>query len=202
MGAGGGMRQIIPATAGHLPKIAPRQFVPPNPETPLLKPKLAMEMTIEAPPDAALLDKTIAGFGDPLGTVLNNSAGEGGPLGIGNGPGTGVGNKRGPGAGSGDGLVGAVYRVGNGVTMPVLLHEVEPEFSEEARKAKYSGTVKLQADIDATGHPRNIRVVRSLGMGLDERAVSALERWIFKPGTKGGKPVAVSAYVEVSFHLL
>jgi protein TonB len=91
---------------------------------------------------------------------------------------------------------------GNGVTAPVLIHSVEPEFSEEARNAKRSGIVKLLADIDASGRPRNIRVVQSLGMGLDERAVGALELWLFKPGTKDGKPVAVSALVEVSFHLL
>jgi TonB family protein len=123
---------------------------------------------------------------------MNNSAGTGGPLGIGNGRGTAI----------GDGLTGTVYRPGNGVTAPVLIHSVEPEFSEEARKAKYSGIVKLHADIDASGHPRNIRVVQSLGMGLDEQAVSAVALWLFRPGTKDGKPVAVSALVEVSFHLL
>jgi TonB family protein len=86
--------------------------------------------------------------------------------------------------------------------MPVLLHSVEPEFSEEARRAKYTGTVMLRADIDEKGHPRNLRVMHSLGMGLDEKAMDAVIQWLFKPGTKEGKAVAVSAVIEVSFHLL
>jgi len=202
LGGGGGMHQQLPATSGHLPKIAARQFVPPTLEILNPHPKLAMEMTIEAPLDAALLDRPLANLGDPLSKFMNNSAGMGGPLGIGNGHGTGMGDRRGPAVGNGDSLAAAVYKPGNGVTAPVLIHCVEPEFSEEARKAKRSGVVKLLADIDVSGRPRNIRVVQSLGMGLDERAVGALELWLFKPGTKDGKPVAVSALVEVSFHLL
>ena len=193
---GGGARQQLPATAGKLPKIAPRQFVPPTLEVLNLHPKLAGEMTIEGPPEAMLP----ASVGDPLSTLINGSAGQGGPLGIGNGPGTGIGNNHG--AGGGDGGIGTVYRAGQGVTAPVLLRKVEPEFSEEARRAKYSGIVTLRADVDTAGRPRNIRVVHSLGMGLDEKAVDAVTRWYFRPGTKDGKPVAVSALIEVMFHLL
>ena len=202
MGGGGGMRQKTPATAGHLPKIAPRQFVAPTLEVLNPHPKLAMEATIEAPPDAALLDRPLANLGDPLSKFVGSSAGFGGPLGIGNGTGTGIGDKRGPGVGAGEKLMGTVYRPGNGVTVPVLIHSVEPEFSEEARRAKHSGVVMLRADVDATGRPRNIRVVQSLGMGLDEKAMSAVEQWLFRPGTKDGKPVAVTATVEVRFQLL
>jgi protein TonB len=199
---GGGMHQQLPATTGHLPKIAARQFVPPILEILNPHPKLAMEMTIEVPPQAALLDRPLPDLGDPLSKFMNGSAGMGGPLGIGNGRGTGIGDRRGSSAGNGDSTTGTVYKPGNGVTAPVLIHCVEPEFSEEARKAKRSGVVKLLADIDASGRPRNIRVVQSLGVGLDERAIGALELWQLKPGTKDGKPVAVSALVEVSFHLL
>ena len=140
-------------------------------------------------------------LGDPLARLVNGSAGFGGPLGIGNGPGNGVGDKRGSGAGTGD-ESGRVYRAGGGVTAPVLIHRVEPEFSEEARKAKYSGVVTLHADVDTTGHARNLRVVKSVGMGLDEKAMDAVSRWLFRPGTKDGKPVPVSAVIEVSFRLL
>lgn len=201
IGGGGGAHQLLPATAGHLPKIAP-QFVPPALQIVNMHPKLAMEMTIEAPPDAAALDRALPTLGDPLSKFLNNSAGSGGPLGIGNGNGTGLGDKHGPAVGAGDNSAGMVYRPGNGVTLPVLIHQVEPEFSEEARKAKHSGIVVLHTDVDATGHPRNIRVVQSLGMGLDEKAVNAVLQWLFRPGTKDGKPVAVSATVEVRFQLL
>lgn len=201
-GGGGGARRQTPATAGRLPKIAPRQFVPPALEILNPRPLLTMEMSIEAPPDTPLPDRSLTSLGDPLKGLVNGSAGMGGPLGIGNGQGTGMGDRRGAGAGPGDGGIGTVYRPGNGVTAPVLLHSVEPEFSEDARRAKYSGTVKLRADIDAEGKPRNIRVVQSLGMGLDEKAVDAVTRWYFRAGTKNGKPVAVSALIEVMFHLL
>jgi periplasmic protein TonB len=202
IGGGGGLHEKAPATEGRLPKIALRQFVPPTLEITNPHPKLAMEMTIEAPPDTAFPDRQLSTLGDPLSRFMNNSAGTGGPLGIGNGRGTGVGDKRGPGAGAGDSLIGTVYHGGSGVTLPVVIHQVAPEFSEEARRAKHSGIVVLHTDVDATGHPRNIRVVQSLGMGLDEKAVGALVQWLFKPGTKDGKPVAVSAVVEVRFQLL
>jgi protein TonB len=202
-GGAGGAHQDTPATAGHLPKIAPRQFVPPALEILNQHPKLAMEMTIEAPPETALLDRPFPNLGDPLSRFVNNSAGKGGPLGIGNNKGTGVGDRSGPGAGPGDNGTGPVYRPGvGGVSAPVLLRKVDPEFSEDARKAKFSGTVTLNVVIDAAGHPRNIRIVRSVGMGLDEKAVEAVNQWFFKAGMKDGKPVAVTALVDVMFHLL
>jgi TonB family protein len=200
VGGGGGAHQSAPATAGHLPKIAPRQFVPPTLEIASARPKLAMDMSIEAPD--AMPDRQLPNLGDPLARLLSGSGGTGGPLGIGNAKGTGVGNRRGPGAGEGDDITGPVYRAGNGVTGPVLIHSVEPEFSEDARRAKYTGTVTLRADIDEKGHPRNLRLVRRLGMGLDEKAMEAVIQWLFRPGTKDGKAVAVSALIEVSFHLL
>jgi protein TonB len=202
-GGGGGSHAVVPASAGHLPKIALRQFVPPAIEVVNPDPKLVMEPTIEGPPELALLDKSLANPGDPISRFAGSSAGTGGPLGIGNGHGTGVGNKTGAGAGDGDAPYGTVYRAGiNGVTRPLLIHQVEPEFSEEARKAKYSGTVKIVADIDSNGHPRNLRVAKSLGLGLDEKALEAVGQWLFKPGTREGKPVTVSAMIEVAFHLL
>src|SRR2546422_895402 len=95
-----------------------------------------------------------------------------------------------------------VFRVGGGVSAPVVLYKVDPEYSEEARKAKYSGTVVLQAVVDATGTTRDIRVVRSLGLGLDEKAIEAVNKWKFKPGVRNGQPVSVQATIEVNFRLL
>jgi TonB family protein len=160
-------------------------------------PRLAMEMGIEAPPDAVADFGT---FGDPLAQIANGSGGTGGPAGIGNGRGRTLGDGSGPGAGGIE--PGTVYRAGNGVTQPVLIVRVEPEFSEEARKAKYSGVVQIRADIDTAGQARNLRIVKSVGMGLDEKAVEAVAKWRFRPGTKDGKPVSVSAVIEVSFRLL
>jgi TonB family protein len=82
------------------------------------------------------------------------------------------------------------------------LFKVDPEYSEEARKAKYSGTVLISLIVDANGKAQNIRVVRSLGLGLDEKAMEAVAKWKFKPGMKGGQAVAVQATIEVNFRLL
>src|SRR5229473_2965729 len=76
----------------------------------------------------------------------------------------------------------SVFRVGGGVSAPVVLYKVDPEYAEEARKAKYSGTVVLQLIVDSGGCARDIRVDHSLGLGLDEKAVEAVKRWKFRPG--------------------
>ena len=94
------------------------------------------------------------------------------------------------------------YHVGAGVTAPVLLYKREPEYTEEARQAKYSGTVLLYIEVDPSGKATNIRVQHSLGLGLDERAIEAVRQWKFKPGYKDGNPVTVGANISVSFRLL
>ena len=95
----------------------------------------------------------------------------------------------------------SVYR-GRGVTPPQLIYKVEPEFSEEARKAKHQGVVLLTIDVDPSGNVRNIRIRRSLGLGLDEKAVDAVSHWRFRPGILNGKPATTEATVEVNFQLL
>jgi TonB family protein len=95
-----------------------------------------------------------------------------------------------------------VYRVGGDVSKPVLLSKVEPKYSEDARLAKYQGTALLSIEIGGDGFPRNIRVIRSLGLGLDQKAVEALRQWRFKPSTRNGQPVKVAATVEMTFRLL
>jgi TonB family protein len=92
--------------------------------------------------------------------------------------------------------------VGGGVTAPALLYKVEPEYSEEARKAKYQGVVVLYVEVDPSGKAVNPRVVRSLGLGLDEKAIEAVRKWKFRPGYKDGKAVTVAATIEVNFRLL
>jgi TonB family protein len=143
-------------------------------------------------------------YGDPLSHMGTPSNGTGFGGGIGSGSGGGVGSGRGPGTGpgSGGGFGGGVYRIGGGVSQPSIIHKVEPEYSEEARKAKWQGTVQLSIVIDENGHPRDPKVTKALGLGLDQKAIEAVEKWIFKPGMKDGKPVAVYATIEVTFHLL
>jgi len=200
-GGGGGARMPLDASKGKLPKPAPRQFTPPV-VTPPPDPKLPVPASIVAPEDIPNI--TANNFGDPLSKlgIPSNGTGVGG--GIGNGFGTGVGPGRGPGfgPGSGGGIGNGAYRIGGGVSAPTILSKVEPEYSEEARKAKWQGTVQLSLVVDDQGRPQAIKVTRSLGLGLDQKAIEAVEKWRFRPGMKDGKPVPVMATIEVNFRLL
>jgi TonB family protein len=203
-GGGGGDRSILPPAKGQLPKPAPKQFVPPaqvlnNPE-----PKLELTPTIEIPLDAALPNNKLPQWGDPLAKIgpPSNGSGSGSGIGSGKGGGIGSGSGTGLGPGSGGGMGGGAYRIGGGVSAPQLLLKVEPEYSEEARKAKYQGTVVLAVVVDETGKAQQLRVVRPLGLGLDEKAIEAVQKWKFRPGQLNGKPVPVAATIEVNFRLL
>jgi TonB family protein len=191
-GGGGGGADKIPESKGKLPKVAPKQFVPPS--RTVDNPKLAMDPTIIASADLPNIDA--ANFGDPLAGIGPASTGIGGGGGIGPGKGAGVG------PGSGGGFGGGVYKIGGGVSAPQATYKPEPEYSEEARKAKYQGEVWLSVIVDEKGVPQDIKVTRKLGLGLDEKAIEAVRKWRFKPGMKDGKPVAVQATIAVSFHLL
>ena len=94
-----------------------------------------------------------------------------------------------------------VYRVGGDVTAPQLVRKVDPEYSEEARKAKKEGTVVLKLVVQRDGIVRDIKVIQSVGLGLDERAIGAVKQWRFNPALKGGRPVDVAAMIEVTFRL-
>ncbi|HKE29695.1 MAG TPA: energy transducer TonB [Bryobacteraceae bacterium] len=203
-GGGGGDRSLLPASKGRLPKAAVRQFTPPSAVINNPNPKLAMEPTILAPPDVQLPNVNMSQYGDPLGKLgpPSNGPGSGGGIGSGKGGGVGSGTGGGVGPGEGGGIGGGPFRVGGGVTAPSVLHKVEPEYSEEARKAKYQGTVLLYIEVDPSGRATNIKVQRSLGLGLDEKAIEAVKQWKFKPGYKDGKPVTVAATIEVNFRLL
>ena len=203
-GGGGGNRSPLPASKGALPKVAPRQFTPPSAVVQNLNPKLVMDPTILAPPDVQMPNVNMSQYGDPLAKLgpPSNGPGYGGGIGSGHGGGVGSGSGGGVGPGADGGFGGGAYRVGNGVTAPVVLYKKEPEYSEEARKAKYQGTVVLYIEVDPSGRAVNPRVVRSLGLGLDEKAMEAVRQWKFKPGYRDGKPVTVAATIEVNFRLL
>ena len=106
------------------------------------------------------------------------------------------------GPGSGGGFGGGAYHIGGGVSQPSVISKVEPEYSEEARKAKWQGQVILQLVVDEHGHAQNVKVLRALGLGLDQKAIEAVEKWVFKPGMKDGKPVPVYATIQIDFRLL
>jgi len=82
-----------------------------------------------------------------------------------------------------------------------VIYDPDPQYSEEARKAKYQGTVVRWAVIGPDGRPRELRAARSLGMGLDEKAIEAVKLWRFEPAMKDGRPVAVQINIEVNFRL-
>ncbi|HEV3333873.1 MAG TPA: energy transducer TonB [Bryobacteraceae bacterium] len=203
-GGGGGDRSPIPASKGKLPKAALKQFTPPVVVPQNLNPKLTMDPSIIAPPDVPLPQVAMNQYGDPLAKLgpPSNGPGSGAGIGSGSGGGVGAGSGGGVGSGSGGGFGGGIFKVGGGVSAPALLYKVEPEYSEEARKAKYQGTVVLYVEVDPSGKAVNPKVVRSLGLGLDEKAIEAVRKWKFKPGYKDGKPVTVAATIEVNFRLL
>lgn len=200
-GGGGGDRDKLAAPQGALPKQSREQFTPPAVVIRNNDPKLPVEPTVVAPP---IQIANLPNLGDPLSNVLgppSNGTGSGG--GIGSGSGGGVGSGRGPGVGPGwgGGVGGGAYRVGGGVSAPRILYAPDPDYSEEARKAKYQGTVVLWVIVGPDGRPRDIRVSRSLGLGLDEKAMDAVRTWKFEPARKDGQPVAVQINVEVNFRL-
>ncbi len=204
-GGGGGDRSPLPAPKGKLPKASLKQFTPPMVVVNNPNPKLTMEPSIIAPPDVKLPNINLPNYGDPLGKLggpLSNGPGSGGGIGSGSGGGVGSGKGGGVGPGEGGGFGGGVFRVGGGVTAPALLWKKEPEYSEEARKAKHQGTVVLYIEVTPDGKASNMRVVKSLGLGLDEKAMEAVKQWKFQPGKKDGKPVTVAATIEVNFRLL
>jgi len=186
---GGGSPNRTPVTKAQLPKPAPKAFVAQRIENP----KLTLPASIVAPDMPNMI---ASNFGDPLAGIGLPSTGNG----LGNGIGPGKGNGVGPGTGGGTG--GGAYRPGGGVTTPVPIVRPEPEYSEEARKAKWSGSVQIKLVVDANGMPQQIEVIKALGLGLDQKAIEAVQKWRFKPGTKDGKPVPVQAIIEVNFRLL
>src|SRR5215471_13339019 len=203
-GGGGGDRSPLPASRGKLPKFAPQQFTPPQQVIANPNAKLTMDPTLIGPPDLKMPNIDANQWGDPLAKIgpPSNGPGSGGGIGSGSGGGFGSGSGGGLGPGEGGGVGGGVFRVGGGVTAPALLSKVEPEYSEEARKAKYQGTVTLYIQVDPSGRAINMKVLHSLGLGLDEKAMEAVKKWRFKPGTKDGKAVTVEAQIEVNFRLL
>lgn len=203
-GGGGGDRSPLPASKGRLPKASLKQFTPPMAVVNNPNPRLVMEPTIIAPPDSNLPQVNLPNYGDPFAKMgpPSNGPGSGGGIGSGSGGGVGSGSGGGFGPGSGGGFGGGAFRIGGGVSAPVPILKVEPEYSEEARKAKFQGTVLLAIVVDESGKTTNVRVLRPLGMGLDEKACEAVMKWRFRPGYKDGKPVAVMANVEVNFRLL
>jgi protein TonB len=194
MGGGGGQKSPTPVAQGHLPKFAQEQISPPK----ILvdHPKLAVDPTVVMQKDLKMADSNLPNIGLPSSPIVGT-----GSLGNGNGSGLGSGNGSGIGPGSGGNMGGGAYRVGGGVSAPIPISMPDPEFSEEARKAKVQGNVLVYLWVDQQGRPTHVRVIRGIGMGLDEKAMEAVRQYKFKPAMKDGKPVTVEMNVEVNFQI-
>ena len=201
-GGSGGDRSRTQASRGTPPRFSAEQLAPPAIVVGNEKPKLQADMSVLGPPDLKLPQSKQLGDLLSSNTVMPSN-GTGSRAGNGERSGTGIGVGGGPGAGPGyeGGFGGGVFRAGNGVSAPHVIYNPDPEYSDEARRMKYQGNVVLSLIVDPTGNVRQIRIARSLGMGLDEKAVEAVQRWRFAPGMKDGRPVAVQVNVEVNFRL-
>jgi TonB family protein len=205
-GGGGGDHSPLPAPKGRLPKLAMEQITPPQIVVRNEHPKLAVEPTVVVPPQVRLAENKMLNLGVPSAAPLpsappSNGTGSGGGIGSGSGGGVGVGHGAGVGTGSGGGIGGGVFKVGGGISAPQAISTPDPEYTQEARNAKTQGTCILWLIVDDQGHPRDIRVVHGLGMGLDSKAIEAVKQWRFEPAMKDGHPVNVQISVEVGFKL-
>lgn len=193
MGGGGGQRGPTPVSKGSPPKFADEQIVPPK-APPLQEPKIKIEPTVEVQKDVKMASN-LPNFGLPNSPLPGVSMGNGSGTGLGSGNGSGIG------PGSGGNMGGGPKRIGGGVSAPVLIYSVEPEFSEEARKAKVAGNVLVNLWVDTNGLPSHVHVIRGVGMGLDEKAIEAVRQYRFKPAMENGRPVLVELNVEVNFQI-
>ena len=204
-GGGGGDRSMIQANKGKLPKIEKNPITPPQPQT-IEHPKLPEPAAINVQKNIQLPDNPdmpmIGTKSSQNVTLASAGTGSGSGMGTGSGGGLGSGNGIGYGPGSGWNTGGGLAQIGGRVSAPVIIHSVEAEFSDEARRAKYQGVCLVSLIVDTQGNPQNIRVTRALGMGLDEKAIEAIRQYKFKPAMKDGKtPVPVQISIEVDFRL-
>jgi protein TonB len=202
-GGSGGAHDLIDPSRGAPPRFDLMPIAPP--QVPLIaQPKLAVDPAIAAPVELPQ-NPSLPNLGvQKSANVTLASNGPGGSAGIGteSGGGDGPGHGLGLGPGEDRNWGGDIYRPGiGGVTAPVPLLTPEAEFSDEARRAKYQGVCLISLVVDAQGIPRNPRVVRRLGMGLDEKALEAVLKYRFRPAMRAGRPVPVMITVEVNFRL-
>ena len=202
-GGGGGAHDLLPAPKGKLPAIAQQPIVPP-----MLavndRPRLSQEPAIMLPKDLKVPNNDMPNLGDPRTSIVGmtaNGSGEFGGMGTGSRGGIGSGDSNGYGPGTDGGYGGATYRAGGGVSEPQLVYAPDPEFSDEARRAKFQGVCVVAVVVDEKGNPQRIRVIRHLGMGLDQKALDAVKLYKFKPAKLQGKPVPVEVDIEVTFRI-
>jgi TonB family protein len=212
-GGGGGNKMPDPPKQAQQPgkdKLTgpvskPPEVVAPPPEPKKEEPPpVIQEVNIPAKILASANESLPGAIEAPPGPpTLSQGSGSGGGAGTGTGTGIGPGSGSGLGPGFGGGTGGGAYRPGNGVTTPILLQQVKPNYTSDAMRAKVQGTVLLQCTVLTDGTVADIRVLRGIDpvFGLDQEAVKAARQWRFRPGTRMGQPVPVEITIELSFSL-
>jgi len=201
-GGGGGNHELVDASKGKLPKFDKQQITPPQ-KLLLDNPKLPVPATVIMP-DIKMPDANMPNLGIPQSNqvaLASQGQGSGSGFGTGSGGGLGSGTGGGIGPGSGGGTGGGVYHPGGGVSAPQVIYAPDPEFSDEARRAKYQGICVVSVIVDAQGNPQHVHVIRPLGMGLDEKAAEAVRQYKFRPAQFQGHPVPVEVNIEVNFRI-
>jgi periplasmic protein TonB len=207
-GGGGGNQMKEPPRKAELP--GKEKITVPVVKPPSLEPPPKVEKPPEPKPEFNIPAKTTAAGEDPLPGVLvtqqaavtpSTGTGTGGGGGTGTGGGIGPGTGSGLGPGSGGGTGGGVYRVGSGVSSPIVVFEKRPAYTADAMRARIQGAAWVAAIVMPDGSVGGAHIVRSLDstFGLDEEAIKAVKQWRFQPGTRLGKPVPVEIVVEVTF---
>jgi protein TonB len=172
--------------------------VPPAPVVPAPLP------VVQAPVIAVAADATDqAGLleAPPAPPSPSHGPGTGGGAGSGQGTGIGEGMGAGIGPGSGGGTGGGPFRPGSGIDPPSVQREVKPTYTDEGRRRAIEGDVVMEIVVRRDGSVGDVRVMRSLGAGLDQRAIAAVKQWRFSPARRMGAAVDVLVEVAVEFTL-
>jgi protein TonB len=204
-GGGGGDNTPVPPRKAELPdreKITVPVAKPPKMQAPE-EPKPEPKINIPAQPIASGVQELPGAISQIISPSVALGPGTGGGGGSGKGTGSGSGDGSGLGPGTGGGFGGGAFRPGNGVTQPVLLREVKPNYTADAMRAKIQGVVWLEAVVMENGSVGQVRVTRSLDptFGLDIEAEKTVKKWLFAPGRRFGQPVATLIEIEMSFTL-
>lgn len=214
-GGGGGRKTPTPPSKGQLPEFSLKPpIIAPRPEQTLRPPALPVQETVQVDPRLQPKRDDLAPTGLPTGVLGPPSAGpgEGGGMGSGKNGGMGSGNGTGVGPGTGFNTGGGTPGLGGGDmnpdgsaksvdSRPQPLNRPRPNYTEEARKNKIQGNVRVRALIGADGGVKQVRVVSGLSDGLNEEAILAVKQMRFKPATKNGQPVAYWVPLDVEFNL-
>jgi TonB family protein len=216
-GGGGGLRQKAPAPkalregtrtlSSPIPARREPKPVEPVPAPPEPKPEPPLKAeplpTVVAPIITAPADRRnrVGVLEEKTVETESHGPGQGGGAGTGRGTGLGPGEGSGIGPGSGGGTGGGPYRPGSGIAPPRLLREVKADYTEDARQRGISGEVELEIVVRRDGSVGDVRILKGLAGGLNDRAVQAVRQWRFSPATRQGAPVDVIVEVAVEFKL-